>query len=186
MWRGGAAPGQPGSSGGAHTASGRKGELLEVTITACRKAKAGCDEGRVLPSRLVNSGSTEEFELVFKGEAIRFPADRPPAFGGGALVGGGAPSPRRGRAPGYPGGGRTPCPDRHRRGWAPPPQPPGLSLPPPGLPLQHTPNRLAAVSFYLILLLKLWHYLQWQWYRPAQDPLKQICLQVKSKKYFDS
>lgn len=97
----------------------------------------------------------------------------------------------RGSAPEVPGprGEGGPPPPRDSD-WAGLPRPSRRGClchpPPPGLPLQHTPNRLAAVSFYLILLLKLWHYLQWQWYRPAQDPLKQICLQVKSKKYFDS
>lgn len=158
--------------GGAPTASGRKGELLKVSIT--RRPKPGCDTGRVLPWCSAYSGSTQPCEAVFKGSP---------------------PSPLRSARPLFAAGGKS-CSGGPwgwgdpELGWALPPKPPGLSLPTP-LPSDfpsstHQAGLRPFPDVYLILLLKLWHYLQWQWYRPAQDPLKQICLQVKSKKYFDS
>lgn len=165
-------------SGGAPTASGRKGELLKVTIT--RRPKPGCDTGRVLPWCSAYSGSTQQCEVVFKRRSPPSPLrSARPLFAAGGN-----------RAPGVPGDGGTPPPRDPELGWALPPKPPGLSLPTP-LPSDfpsstHQAGLRPFPDVYLILLLKLWHYLQWQWYRPAQDPLKQICLQVKSKKYFDS
>lgn len=151
----------------------------------------GVMKGVCSPHAWLTPAALRSLNLFLREDALLSPPNPRPAFRGGAV--GEAPCPWRGRAPGVPGAprrGRTPSTERRRAGLGSPAQAagavPATPLPPDFPSSTHQAGLRSFPDFYLILLLKLWRYLQWQWYRPAQDPLKQICLQVKSKKYFDS
>lgn len=160
----------------------------EIVIKCAERPTSGCDEGCLCPLHLVNSASTQTDLLSREKNPNLFPSDLHSSFAPRAVEVEAPGAPRHGRSP-------PPLPERRRAGHGSTGPASGLSEPPraltrpsEGVCTAHTeqPCRGFLAFFIYLLLLKLWHYLQWQWYRPAQEPLKEICLQVKSKKYFDS